>query len=126
MSTALLVMHVNIAPYRLTVLPFCLTVKGPNMPTPERVNDAATFDLQAGRFAIFCSPTLPLNFRHSAQLETTFFTAPIITNYSTNYPVYSFSYFIQSEPTSSMSSLAIAILKVGLSPCKYIHIYLLQ
>ena len=80
MCTALLAMHVNIAPYRLTVLLLCLTVKGPNMSTPQWVNGAASFNLQAGRFAIFCSPTLPLNLWHSTQLEITFFTAELAPN----------------------------------------------
>ena len=75
MCTALLAMHVNIAPYCLTVLLLCLTVKSPNISALQWVNGAASSDLQAGRFAIFCSPTLPLNLRDSTQLEITFFTA---------------------------------------------------
>ena len=70
-------MHVNIAPYHVSVLLLCLTVKGPNMSSSQWVNGAASFDLQAGRFAIFCSPNLPLNLWHSTQLEITIFTAEL-------------------------------------------------
>ena len=77
LCTALLAMHVKIASYRLTVLLLCLTVKGPNISTLQWGNDASSFDLQAGRSAIFYSRILPLNLRHSIQLEITLFTSEL-------------------------------------------------
>ena len=96
MCTALQAMHVNIAPYHLTVLLLCLTVKGPNMSTPQWVNGAASFNLQAGRFAIFCSPTLPLNLQHSTQLEITFFTAELAP--TIQYPAPRISFKVNPQP----------------------------
>ena len=89
-------MHVNIAPYHVSVLLLCLTVKGPNMPSSQWVNGAASFDLQAGRFAIFCSPNLPLNLWHSTQLEIIIFTAELAP--TIQYPALCISLKVNPRP----------------------------
>ena len=89
MCTVLLAMHVNTARHRLTLLLLCLTVKGPNMSTPQWVNGAASFNLQTGRFAIFCSP-------HSTQLKIIFFTAELAP--TIQYPGSRISFEVNPRP----------------------------
>ena len=96
MGTALLAMHVNIAPCRLIMFLLCLTVKSLNTSTPQLVNGASSFNLHAGRFAIFYSPTLPLNLRHLTQLEITFFTAELAP--TIEYPAPHISFKVNPRP----------------------------
>ena len=77
MCTVMLAIPVNVA-YCLTAPLLCLTVNGPNMSTPQWVNGAASFDLQAGKFAIFCFLTLALNLGHYTQLKITFLIAELV------------------------------------------------
>ena len=104
MCTALLVMHVNIAPYRLIVIFLCLAVKGPNMSTPQWVNGAASFDLQVGKLDLLFSYS---SFKSAA--VNIIGDHLLYSRIGTNYPVSSSWYFVQSDPATFMSIFAIAI-----------------
>ena len=96
MCTVMLAMPVNVA-YCLTAPLLCLTVNGPNMSTPQWVNGAASFDLQAGKFAIFYFLTLALNLGHYTQLKITFLIAELVP--TIQYPTPRISFKVNQRTT---------------------------
>ena len=63
----------------MTSLLLCLTTKGPNMFIPQWVKYALSFNLQGGKFAIFCFPNFLLCLLNSTQLYKMFLNAEFIS-----------------------------------------------